>query len=110
MRRLRPLAAAALVAAAIALSPRPAAAQQVVAQGPFVTYYSSGYVTNPWPTYSYYATPPGLPARVYVGYPGASEPFPFYGRPYGNPSDRWSWSTLGGMGGAPARYFYPPVP
>lgn len=76
------------------------------------------YPSQPWsvydapasstPTfhYSYYAAP-GQPAREYVG-PSA---FPFYGKPYGHPNDRWSWGYLsGGYQGALSRYYYPPVP
>lgn len=43
--------------------------------------------------YSYYATPPGLFPRTYVPY-GSHDEFPFYGRPYGRPTDRWSWSAM----------------
>jgi hypothetical protein len=51
------------------------------------SYY--GYYPAP---YSYYAAPYPFPARLYVGY---GNDFPFYGRPYGHPSDRWSWSSMG---------------
>jgi hypothetical protein len=56
--------------------------------------------------YSYWVTAPN-PARVYVEY-GAADQFPFYGRAYGNPGDRWSWYYMGG-GSARylARYHYP---
>lgn len=43
--------------------------------------------------YSYYATPPGMFPRTYVPY-GSNDEFPFYGRPYGRPTDRWSWSAM----------------
>ena len=56
--------------------------------------------------YSYYVALPG-PARQYVPY-GPLDQFPFYGTPYGQPYDPWSWATLAGSN-APARYFYPPV-
>lgn len=60
--------------------------------------------------YSYFAAPEGFPARTYVGL-GQSDLFPFHGRPYGYPYDRWTWS---GMSGSPPqsliRYYYPPVP
>lgn len=57
--------------------------------------------------YSYYASPG--PARVYVGY-GPLDPFPFHGRPYGSPGDRWSWYTMGGGAGRYlARYYFPPL-
>lgn len=65
--------------------------------------YSSSYV----PPYSYYAAYP-LPARSYVGY--GSNDFPFYGRPYGSPSDRWTWAAMSSAPyGTLARYYYPPV-
>jgi hypothetical protein len=78
-----------------------------------------GYSSQPWAVYnapapstpsrtfyySYYAAP-GVAAREYVG----SVEFPFYGRPYGHPNDRWSWANLsGGDQGSLARYYYPPV-
>ncbi len=44
--------------------------------------------------YSYYVTAPA-PARVYEGF-GPTDQFPFYGRAYGNPGDRWSWYYMGG--------------
>lgn len=56
--------------------------------------------------YSYAVTAP-LPARGYVGY-GASDIFPYHGRPYGHAYDKYSWSTLSGSGSM-ARYYYPPV-
>jgi hypothetical protein len=62
-----------------------------------------------WPTYSYYAAPPGFPARIYVGL-GTVGDFPFYGQPYGRAYDRYSWS---GMMGSPdprlVRYYSPPL-
>jgi hypothetical protein len=58
--------------------------------------------------YSYYVLAP-MPSRIYLPY-GATDQFPFQGRAYGNPSDRWSWYY---MGGGPsrylARYYYPPL-
>ena len=58
--------------------------------------------------YSYYAVAPA-PARIYVPY-GANDQFPFLGRAYGNPGDRWSWYTLGGGSSRYlARYYYPPL-
>jgi hypothetical protein len=56
--------------------------------------------------YSYWVSAPA-PARVYVEY-GAGDQFPFHGRAYGSPSDRWSWYNMGG--GASrylAKYYYP---
>jgi hypothetical protein len=73
------------------------------------------YPSQPWSVYSapaartfhysYYAAP-GQPAREYVG-PAA---FPFYGKPYGHPNDRWSWAYLSdGYQGTLTRYYYAPV-
>jgi hypothetical protein len=59
--------------------------------------------------YSYWVAYPG-PSRTYVPY-GALDQFPFQGRPYGNPSDRWSWYYMGGGNSRYlARYFSPPLP
>ena len=56
--------------------------------------------------YSYWVLAPN-PSRVYVDY-GEIDRFPFYGRPYGNPSDRWSWYYLGGGDSRYlAKYYYP---
>jgi len=58
--------------------------------------------------YSYWVSAP-KPARVYVEY-GASDQFPFQGRAYGNPSDRWSWYYMGGGDSRYlAKYYYPPL-
>lgn len=58
--------------------------------------------------YSYSVVAP-QPARIYVEY-GAVDQFPFHGRPYGHPGDRWSWYTLsGGAERYLARYYYPPL-
>ena len=55
--------------------------------------------------YSYYAAFPN-PARVYVGYGGADQ-FPFQGRAYGHPGDRWSWYYMGGGDSRYlAKYYY----
>jgi hypothetical protein len=62
------------------------------------------------PPYSYsVAYQRSLPARIYVGY--GDDLFPFYGRPYGKPTDAWSWSAMSSSpyGGTLARYYYPPV-
>lgn len=60
--------------------------------------------------YSYFAVPDGLPARLYAGL-GTSDQFPYYGQPYGNPYDRWSWSNMTGFPpNRLVRYYYPPVP
>ncbi|SIO58248.1 hypothetical protein SAMN05444166_5606 [Singulisphaera sp. GP187] len=105
-----PLAALAVAALSLALGSS-AKAQTVVYQGtsataPVVagpTFADPSYV----PPYSYYAAYPN-PARGYVGY--GTNDFPYYGRPYGGPSDRWSWSAMSTAGnGGLARYYYPPV-
>jgi hypothetical protein len=74
--------------------------------------YSSGYVVPPaYPTvavkpYSYYVLPSSVPSREYVG----PAEFPFYGRPYGYPYDRWTWSYMSTAGYGPlVRYYYPPL-
>jgi len=72
---------------------------------PAITAYPSQGSVMP---YSYWVTAPS-PARIYAGY-GAIDQFPFYGRPYGNPSDRWSWYNLGGGDSRYlAKYYYPPL-
>ncbi len=56
--------------------------------------------------YSYYGVPSWQPARIYEG-PAV---FPFYGRPYGHPYDRWTWPYIsGGYDANLARYYYPPL-
>ena len=58
--------------------------------------------------YSYWVSAP-KPARIYVEY-GASDRFPFQGRAYGSPSDRWSWYYMGGGDSRYlAKYYYPPL-
>ena len=55
--------------------------------------------------YSYWVS---SPSRIYVEY-GPVDQFPFHGRPYGSPNDRWSWYY---MGGGPSRYlakYYYPI-
>jgi hypothetical protein len=64
---------------------------------------TSGYI----PPYSYYAALPPAPARIYVDY--ANSGFNFYGKPYGHPNDRWSWSAMSSDQGSMNRYYYPPV-
>ena len=75
------------------------------------SYVATGSSTPPQQVllpYSYYAVAPA-PARIYVPY-GANDQFPFLGRAYGNPGDRWSWYTLGGGSSRYlARYYYPPL-
>ena len=63
------------------------------------------YFNSPRFTYSYYASYQ-YPAREYVGY--GTNDFPYYGRPYGHPSDRWSWPYLtNSYSNALTRYYYP---
>ncbi|WP_406694926.1 hypothetical protein V5E97_28180 [Singulisphaera sp. Ch08] len=104
------IAALAVAAFSLGLGSR-AQAQSVVYQGTWgtVPVVAGPTFANPFyvPPYSYYAAFPG-PARGYEGY--GTNDFPFYGQPYGGPSDRWSWSAMstdrfGGL----ARYYYPPV-
>ena len=58
--------------------------------------------------YSYWVSAPS-PSRVYVEY-GSVDQFPFYGRPYGSPNDRWSWYNMGGGNSRYlAKYYYPPL-
>ena len=104
------IAALAVAALSLALG-SPAKAQTVVYQG---TWRTAPVVAGPTfadpyyvPPYSYYTAFPD-PARGYVGY--GTNDFPFYGRPYGGPSDRWSWAAMSTAPyGTLARYYYPPV-
>ncbi len=58
--------------------------------------------------YSYWVSAP-QPARIYVEY-GSNDHFPFQGRAYGSPNDRWSWYYMGGGDSRYlARYYYPPL-
>jgi hypothetical protein len=80
---------------------------QVVVGGPYTGAFSGSFV----PPYSYYAAyPHGYWPRSYVGY-GANDIFPFYGKPYGHPSDAWTWPYMSvpPWGGALNRYYYPPL-
>ena len=63
------------------------------------------------PSYSYWtAAYYGYPPRIYVGFGSESNDFPYYGRPYGSPSDPWSWPAMAGYSsGVPTR-FYPVLP
>jgi hypothetical protein len=72
-------------------------------------------VVSPFPgsgqvlPYSYWVSAPA-PARIYVAY-GAVDQFPFQGRPYGRPNDRWSWYNMGGGSERYlAKYYYPLLP
>lgn len=68
-----------------------------------------GAQNKPMAAYSYWVANPG-PARTYVSY-GALDQFPFQGRPYGSPSDRWSWYYMGGGNSRYlTRYYYPLLP
>src|SRR5690349_14292159 len=99
-----------VVAALLTLAPQ-ASAQAVIRSGPgvpppgsvgmsytrgYTTLLGGNYVTRAEVTasypYSYYAAFP-YPAREYVPY-GSNDLFPFYGRPYGHPYDRWSWQYM----------------
>jgi hypothetical protein len=60
-----------------------------------------------WPSYSYWtAAYYGYPPRIYVGLGSPANDFPYYGRPYGSPSDPWSWPAMAGYPwGMPTRYY-----
>ena len=106
---MRTLIVAAALLLTTAAGPAPTARAQAV--GSYTRAYGSGYngVSLASLPYSYYAAIPPNPARIYVGY-GANDA-PFYGRPYGYPSDRWSWQALSSVpyGGVLNRYYYAPV-
>lgn len=54
---------------------------------------SGSYSTSRFPSYSYWtAAYYGFPPRIYAGY--GSNDFPYHGRPYGSPSDPWSWPAM----------------
>ena len=58
--------------------------------------------------YSYWVSAPN-PSRIYVEY-GSVDQFPFHGRAYGSPGDRWSWYNMGGGNNRfLAKYYYAPV-
>lgn len=104
---------AAAAAAALWLAVVPEASAQVVVSRAWTSapviggpVHDSSVSIRP---YSYYAAFP-RPARGYVPY-GPTDGFPFYGRPYGHPYDRWTWAYMGGGDYRYlARYYYPPVP
>ena len=105
---------AAVLAAAIVLSQSQGTNAQVfepsspmVTSGPSFGGSSMTAMAGPTLPYSYYVALPS-PARIYVPY-GPSDTFPYYGSPYGQPYDRWSWSHLAGRPASLTRYFYPPV-
>jgi hypothetical protein len=60
-----------------------------------------------WPSYSYWtAAYYGYPPRIYIGLGSAANDFPYYGQPYGSPSDPWTWPAMAGNGsGRPTRYY-----
>jgi hypothetical protein len=119
-------AAATLTAARPASAQAPCACQRGSAGYGGAVDYSSGYssatvstgsapVVNPTAApgvvrpYSYYAAPAGVNAREYVPY-GPTDNFPFHGRPYGHPTDRWSWQYMSTNPSGPlAHYYYPPL-
>jgi hypothetical protein len=59
------------------------------------------------PSYSYWtAAYYGYPPRLYIGLNSPADDFPYYGRPYGSPSDPWSWPAMAGYpNGVPTRYY-----
>src|SRR4051794_35983345 len=87
-----------VAAAAIVLAPEARAqAGAMVQPSPWESYHGAA-PTWPWsypesivPPYSYWAAYP-FPARAYVAY--GNNDFPFYGTPYGSPSDPWSWPAM----------------
>ena len=117
---MRPKLWAVLVGVALALGASRVHAQGVVYRVPTTTYTSFYYAPAHYDagalgtTYvrpnSYYLAPYGWPAREYVGIGGAND-FPFYGQPWGNPSEPWSWPYIGTYPNPQLfRYYYPPVP
>jgi hypothetical protein len=90
------IAALAVAAAPFVLAPR-AGAQVMAEPGPLAPApeaaapWTWSYPESSVPPYSYWANYP-FPARAYVGY--GNNDFPFYGRPYGSPSDPWSWPAM----------------
>jgi len=96
-----------ILAFALILAPARAEAQVPIPYGSWVDYggtivYSPGFV----PSYSYWtAAYYGYPPRSYVGYGSGYNDFPYYGRPYGSPSDPWSWPAMAGYpNGVPSRF------
>ena len=101
---MKTLLAALTVAAVVALAP--AADAQVIARPVLIDFPLRRTPARLIP-YSYFAAFPE-PARQYVGF---GNDFPFYGRPYGHPYDRWTWQYLGNANvEALTSYDYPPVP
>jgi hypothetical protein len=97
----------ALAVLALSLVLTPAAEAQVP-----IPYWSaqtslSSFTPAYVPSYSYWtAAYYGYPPRIYVGYGSSANDFPYYGRPYGSPSDPWSWPAMAGnAAGVPTRYY-----
>jgi hypothetical protein len=105
-------AALAVLTLSLILTASPARAQYVVLPGPggYETTIPAATYTN-FPSYSYWtAAYYGYPPRIYVGLGSSANDFPYYGRPYGSPSDPWSWPAMAGYAsGVPTRY-YPVLP
>ena len=85
---------------------------QPVVSGEILSATSSPVITTypaqgPVLPYSYWVTAP-QPARIYVEY-GATDQFPFYGRAYGSPNDRWSWYYMGGGSSRYLEKYYYPI-
>jgi len=106
---MRRLGAALLISGATLVPVSTAGAQEMIFVGAPIhagaagTPYSSPFIAP----YSYYAARSG-PARIYVGY--GNNDFPFNGRPYGNPTDPWSWQYMSGSYVRDlSRYYYPPL-
>ena len=68
---------------------------------------SSSFTPSTVPSYSYWtAAYYGIPPRTYVPYGAGPNDFPYYGQPYGSPSDPWSWPAMAGYAnGVPTRYY-----
>jgi hypothetical protein len=94
------------LALTLALGSSKAEAQVATSHGSW-TYVLGGpgsFTPAYMPSYSYWtAAYYGYPPRMYSGY--GSNDFPYYGRPYGSPSDPWSWPAMTGYAsGVPTRY------
>src|SRR5690242_12194486 len=82
------------------------------AEAQVMTPYGSFVEVNGTPTFAPYYMPSysywtaayyGFPPRIYAGY-GYND-FPYYGQPYGSPSDPWSWPAMAGYPyGIPTRF------
>jgi hypothetical protein len=100
-----PTQALAVLTLALVFSATRAEAQVLTPHGDWTnvggTYTFTSYYM---PSYSYWtAAYYGYPPRIYSGY--GSNDFPYYGRPYGSPSDPWSWPAMAGYSYAiPTRY------